>query len=189
MKKILYLFAAMAALFSAATACTKDGLLIDDPYINTVGSLNMYVGDFYVVNCTEDPWTAKWTSSNREVATVEGGIITAFSPGTAKITVAPKMGKKTSFNVIVEAVPVTDFKIDDAISLYAGRTIYLEVKGISPSNASATSIVWESSDESVFIVKVEEGSVKLLGKSEGTAKLTGSANGVTRTSTVTFLQF
>lgn len=185
MRKLFYFAVIISAAIFAAISCTKEGFQIDDPDINESGGINMYVGDFYIVNCTPAPQTAKWSSSNTDVATVEDGVIFAHNPGNAKISANPKVGKKISFNVFVAAVPITDFTIAESISLYAGNSTYLEISELSPENASISSIAWESSDNSVFTVTLAEGGVKINGIAEGTAKLTGRADGVTRVSTVT----
>lgn len=185
MKKILCIAATALAVVSSVISCTKDGFQIDDPYINESGCIYMHVGEYYIVNCTADPETAKWSSSDTDVVTADNGVIIALKSGSAKITVNPKMGKRITFEVYVTAVPITDFTIAESFSIYAGNYTYVEIKGLTPENASASSIAWESSDNSIFTVNAEEGSVRLTGIAEGTATLTGKADDVTRTSTVT----
>lgn len=185
MKKILCIAATALAVVSSVISCTKDGFQIDDPYINESGCIYMHVGEYYIVNCTADPETAKWSSSDTDVVTADNGVIIALKSGSAKVTVNPKMGKRITFVVYVTAVPITDFTIAESFSIYAGNYTYVEIKGLTPENASASSIVWESSDNSIFTVNAEEGGVRLTGIAEGTATLTGKADDVTRTSTVT----
>lgn len=185
MKKHFNILAALLTILGATVSCTKDAFLIDDPYVTESGELILQVGDFYMVNCSVSPENAKWTSSNPEVATVEEGVIYAISTGLAKITVRPKHGKKTSFNVNVQPVPVKDFQMEANLSLYSGASEYLELTNIVPQNAVASTIEWSSSDKSVFIVETEGSNVKINALSKGTATLTGKAGSVTRSCTVT----
>lgn len=176
---------ALMSVLGTAVSCTKESFIIDDPAINSGGSILMLQGDVYVINCSHEQGQAKWSSSDQGVADVINGVIFAYNPGTAKITVDPKHGKAISFNVIVKGIPVREFTIDDKIEMYAGNSVYLEVRGIVPENATATSISWSSSDESVLTVTTEGGSVRLNGLSQGTARLTGTSEGVSHSSTVT----
>lgn len=178
-------FLSIVTLLAAVWAVScSDVFSIDDPTISETGVIQMKVGEYYIVNCT-DPVNARWTSSNPGVADVDEGVIIAYSPGTAKITVNPKMGKRMSFQVNVEAVPVTKFNIVEAFSLYVGGSEYLEITEVVPSNATVSSLEWESSNVAVMTVEKDENGVKISGLSEGTAKLTGRSKSCSKTSVVT----
>lgn len=185
MKRFSLMIAAAVCTFCAAVSCTKDVFSFDDPYVKPGATLRMMVGEFYFINCSADPKTVQWSSSRPEVAGIADGVVVANSPGTSRITVAPKHGRKLYFDVNVVPVPVTAFEIEKTLSLYCGSQVYLEVSGIVPENADAASIAWESSDESVAAVKLEGASVRISGISEGTAILTGKAEGVSHSCTVT----
>ena len=53
-----------------------------------------------------DNKTLTWSSSNKSVATVENGVITAKKSGTAKITAKTYNGKTATFNVTVRALNI-----------------------------------------------------------------------------------
>ncbi len=124
--------------------------------------------------------TVIWTSSNEDVATVEDGLVTAKSVGTA--TVTAKVGEKTATCAItVEATPVTSITLDKtSASLKAGETVTLTAT-VNPSDATDKTVTWSTSDASV--ATVSNGVV--TAKKVGTATITAKAGDKTATCKVT----
>ncbi|OUN45566.1 hypothetical protein B5G26_00630 [Anaerotignum lactatifermentans] len=123
-----------------------------------------------------------WSSSNPEVATVEGGKVTAVSEGTATITA--KAGEQTA------TCTVTVTKADVAVESVTlnPTTLTLEKGGtgtltatVAPENATNNTVTWSSSNPEV--ATVEGGKVTAV--SEGTATITAKAGEQTATCTVT----
>ena len=114
-----------------------------------------------------------WGSSNKAVATVAGGVVTAVGAGTATITVTTVDGGFTNTCVVTVTdgiVKVTKVNLNrDAEYLEIGQMSTL-VATVSPENATDKTVVWESSDEDV--AKVAGGVVTAVG--EGTAIITAT---------------
>lgn len=111
-----------------------------------------------------------WQSSNKNIATVSGGLVTAISNGECTITATCGDITATcqvSVSGISETVSVTGVSLDKVTaSVDVGSTITL-VASIEPTNASNQNILWTSDDESV--ATVENGVV--TGKVKGTATI------------------
>ena len=126
--------------------------------------------------------TVTWTSSDKSIATVENGKVTAVKAGTATITA--KAGDKTAtctVTVAAKVIAVTKVALDKtALSLTEGNTATLTAT-VSPSNATNKTVTWTSSDKS--IATVENGKVTAV--KAGTATITAKAGDKTATCTVT----
>lgn len=114
-----------------------------------------------------------WTSSNTDVATVESGVVTAVSEGTAVIT--------ASYKDVSDEITITVFKDKNQLSfseeimkVVIGDEQKIDINYHLLNNASYSDIVWSSSDEN--IATVSEGVV--TGISEGTAIITASYDDV-----------
>ena len=129
--------------------------------------------------------TVEWTSSNRSVATVNNGVITAHANGEATITVKTTNGKTASCAVTVttdgdvEAESVSLDKI--SIGMKVGQKGNL-THSINPANTTDQRVEWTSSNRSV--ATVDNGIITALanGKTTITVKTT---NGKTASCTVT----
>lgn len=148
-----------------------------------IGKTYALTATVYPSNATDK--TVTWSSSNTSVATVNNGIITGKSAGTAIITVKTSNGKKAVCTVQVNkaVVPVTEVIINGSgtTSIEVGDTCVLSTT-VYPSNATDKSVTWSSSDTNVAIVS-SSGSVK--GVAAGTCIITAkSANGKTASKTV-----
>ena len=115
-----------------------------------------------------------WSSANKDVATVNGGVVTAKKKGTTTITVTTEDGGKTaSCEVTVnekkqEIIDVQSISLDkQEISLGVGKTGRL-VEKIIPSTATNKNVTWNSTNEDVATV---EGGV-VTGKKQGTTTIT-----------------
>ena len=142
-------------------------------------SLELSVDETEILSATITPSNArqivKWRSSNEEVATVAGGVVSAVGEGTATITCSATDGtEKTAtceVTVTKKMILVTDITLSESsLELEAGNTRTLEATVI-PDNASNGNVIWSSSDEA--IVTVSEGVITAV--SVGTATITCSA--------------
>ncbi len=104
-----------------------------------------------------------WSSSNKAVASVKDGEVTALKVGEAVITATSEDGgKKATCKVVVSAkhIPVSSVTLDKGdVSLILEDKMTLTAT-VTPDNASNKTIVWTSSDES--IVTVTDGEVTAL---------------------------
>ncbi len=115
-----------------------------------------------------------WSSANEDVATVNGGVVTAKKKGTTTITVTTEDGGKTaSCEVTVnekkqEIIAVQSISLDkQEISLGVGKTGRL-VEKIIPSTATNKNVTWSSANEDVATVN---GGV-VTAKKKGTTTIT-----------------
>ena len=116
-----------------------------------------------------------WSTSNEEVATVDGGVVTAIAKGETIITVTTEDGEKTkTCKVIVdkeevpEEIKVKSVELDKTkITMIEGTTESL-IATVEPSDATNKNIEWSTSDEEV--ATVENGVVTAV--KEGTATIT-----------------
>ena len=175
----------------------------DDIKINSIklnsSNKKIVVGDLLQLKTTISPENATirnltWTSSNTKVATVNNGLVTGISQGTATITVKSSDGKATASCTItvdkkpaVTPSPNNSTKVSSVtimpsstITRYVGESILLS-KAITPSTAKASNVTWTSSNMLVATVDAN-GIVKALKK--GTTVITVNVDGVTATTTV-----
>ena len=127
--------------------------------------------------------TVTWSSSNQAVATVNGGTVTAVSPGSVTIT-ATAGGKSGTCQVTVnkKVVEVSSVSLDKTeAALETDETLTLTAT-VSPSDADDPSVSWESDNKDVAAV---DGSGKVTAISEGTATITAKAGGKSASCTVT----
>ena len=107
-----------------------------------------------------------WTSSNNGVATVSGGVVTAVSKGSAKITAtaADGSGCCDCCTVIVTGdIMVTNVLVSPSSkSLAVGATCYL-YETVTPSNATNKTELWSSSNTNVATVNPNSGLVTARG--------------------------
>jgi len=93
-----------------------------------------------------------WTSSDNAIATVENGVVTAISDGTATITVTTTDGDFTATSEIeVTSIPVESVTLPANSAVHIGGTITL-IATIYPENATNQTVTWKSSDITVATV-------------------------------------
>lgn len=115
-----------------------------------------------------------WKSSNENIATVTGGVVTGIKPGTVQITVTTEDGKKAATcTIIVEevpvVVPVTSVSLNiNKVSIQVEDT-YTFVATINPVNATNKVVTWLSSNEN--IVEISSTGI-VTAKKEGIATIT-----------------
>ncbi len=160
--------------------------------LNT-STLNLIEGGTDTLTATVEPNNATnrnvtWSSDNPSVATVNNGVVSAVSEGTATITVTAQgdSTKSASCTVTVTAatVSVTGVTLNKtSTSLYVGDTETLTAT-VAPDNATNKAVTWTSSNPSV--ATVENGVVTALAR--GTAVITATAadgSGASASRTVT----
>ena len=140
-------------------------------------SMTLVEGDSETISATVSPsnatnQTVSWSSSPSDVASVDGGKVTALKPGKATVTVTTADGGKTATcSVTVEAkkIPVTGVTLDKTeAELVEGESITLTAT-IAPEDATDKTVSWVSSDEE--IAKVDSVG-KVTGIAPGTADIT-----------------
>ena len=138
------------------------------------------VGSTVTLNATIIPADASnknviWTSSDPNVATVNKGVVTGVSKGTATIRAASEDNPSVyaecvvTVNEVTPVIHVTGVTLDKTnLQLKVGETATLKAT-VVPSDASDKKVSWRSSDTKVVIVD-SDGKVTAVGK--GTAKIT-----------------
>ncbi len=125
-----------------------------------------------------------WESSNNEVATVDGGLVTAV--GTGSTTITAKLPNGSSATCIVSVannvVKVLQVSLNvTQVNLKINGSTQLTAK-VVPANATNKTITWSSSDSSIARV---DSNGRVTGLKAGTVKITAKAsNGVSAKATV-----
>ena len=132
--------------------------------------------------------TITWSTSDKNIATVEGGEVKGISEGTATITAKSDNGIIATCKVIVVAkenslsdpvVPVKKIKLDQtSLNMKPNQKVKIKV-AYSPKNAIFKLVSWSSSNSKVATV-TEDGTVEA--KSNGDAIITATTqNGISAT--------
>lgn len=194
MNNIRTIIAAFLSIALLAVSCEPK-----DPHIAVMGvsvsptSLDMKIGDSQTLTATVTPENAEnktvlWTSSNSTVASVNFGVVSAVSEGTATITATTMDGGKTatcSVSVKPNTVAVTSVALDKStLTLPQGDYENLFAR-ITPSNATNTKLEWTSSDESV--ATVDKGKVTAVKEGKATITVKTDDGGKTATCEVTVI--
>ena len=121
--------------------------------------------------------TIKWTTSNKNVATVStDGVVTAKAAGTAIITAtaADDSGVKATCKITVTnpVVKVTKVTLNKTTaSVVKGKTLTLTAT-VTPTNATNKKVTWKSSNTKIATV---DGNGKVTAVAAGTATITCTA--------------
>lgn len=121
--------------------------------------------------------TIKWTTSNKNVATVSTvGVVTAVAAGTAIITATAADGsgvkatcKITVTNPVIKVTKVTLNKT--TASVVKGKTLTLTAT-VTPTNATNKNVTWKSSNTKIATV---DGNGKVTAVTAGTVTITCTA--------------
>lgn len=113
-----------------------------------------------------------WSSSNKAVASVKDGEVTAVSVGEATITAKSEDGGKKATCVVTvnpKHIPVSAISLDKTeVAMNPDDKVMLTAT-IAPENASNKSVLWSSSDESIATVKDGEVTALKVGEAVITA--------------------
>lgn len=154
-------------------------------------AISLEEGENFTLEATVAPADATnpavlWTSGDDDVATVDGGVVTAVAPGTATITVVTVDGGLTAsceVTVTPATVAVTGVSLDQStLELEPGGTATL-VATVAPENATDKSVSWSSSDDAV--ATVADGVVTAVADGTCTITVTTTDGGFTATCDVT----
>ena len=121
--------------------------------------------------------TIKWTTSNKNLATVStDGVVTAVAAGTATITAtaADDSGVKATCKITVTnpVVKVTKVTLNKTTaSVVKGKTLTLTAT-VTPTNATNKKVTWKSSNTKIATV---DSNGKVTAKAAGTATITCTA--------------
>lgn len=121
--------------------------------------------------------TIKWTTSNKNVATVStDGVVTAKAAGTAIITAtaADDSGVKATCKITVTnpVIKVTKVTLNKTTaSVVKGKTLTLTAT-VTPTNATNKNVTWKSSNTKIATV---DGNGKVTAVAAGTATITCTA--------------
>ncbi len=127
----------------SVTVKNKDSITISNSKVSVYEGLSVRIS----ASASDSSMKLVWSSSNLNVASVNDGVISGLSSGTATITVSNEDGKiKCTCIVTVKPVSSSGVSVSrGSSSLTAGKTLY--IKGYSSNSAS-----WKSSDTSIATV-------------------------------------
>ena len=128
----------------------------------------LYVGKTVTITAEVLPADASnknvvWTSSDKAVATVKKGKITAVGSGVAVITAKTEEGDFYGLCIVKVIQGIEEIKLDKGELILEKNQSETLAAQLLPLNADDTAVVWTSSDES--IVKVVDGVVTAQNKS------------------------
>lgn len=127
----------------------------------------------------------EWISSNPDVATVNNGVVTAVSRGTATIKVTTKQGSKTASCVVTVIAHPKSISLNKTSSnLGVGKTDKL-IATILPTNTNNKNINWTSSNDN--IARVANGIITGVSKGEATITATSEDGGKTAFCTISVI--
>ena len=148
------------------TVTVKDSIPVESVTLNRT-SLTLEKGKTATLGVTICPTNAtnrnvNWTSSNNGVATVNNGIITAVSNGSARITAtaADGSGKSASCMVTVTGdTLVTSISVSPNCSTMTAGSTRVFHATVYPSGATNKGVTWSSSNETIATVNPNSGMV------------------------------
>ncbi len=175
LSKITVFVLAFALALFAFVACKNDPKVtieLDKPQAElTVG------GTVQLTATTESKEAVVWSSSDENVATVDGGLVTAVAQGTATIT-ATVEGVSASCTITVkEAVPQSSLTLDKTT---ANMDLYETLTLTATKHNLEGDVTWSSSDPAK--ATVENGVVTAL--KEGEVTITATVGSVSATCVV-----
>jgi hypothetical protein len=170
---LLVLFIAVGLLI---VSCKEEEDTAVSITLNT-NVLSLLTGESETLNALVTPGNQilNWTSSNPDIAAVDGGVVHATGAGKAIIRV--KAGNGAAFcDITVTAPPVevtaVGLGITDLTLPAGGRETLAAI--IEPADATNQNVRWESSDETV--ATVDEGVITALDKGTSVITVTSLSN-------------
>ncbi len=160
----------VVTVISNVTTVAVTGVTLNETAVSVAKNASLtLVATVLPTNATNKNIT--WSSSNENVATVDGGVLTIKSVGSTTITVTTEDGSKTATcDVTVTDILATNVIIDNSLSLTIGETGTISAT-VLPKDASQ-SVTWASDNESVATV---DASGKVTAVSAGTANITATS--------------
>ena len=114
-----------------------------------------------------------WTSSNANVATVIGGVVTGKLPGLATIVATTANGISASVDVMV-AVLVTGITLNDPPEVMLNKTSPAITYSVEPRTATIKGVRWSSSNPAVATVDPVTGAITGV-KADQTVTITATS--------------
>lgn len=174
-----------AGLFT--TSCTKDIVEVTDIYFSnlTTGKKTMTVGEEFTLEYSVIPEelqeTAEivWETSDKNVARVRKGKITAEGPGEATITASCGSAKASAL-IKVKAVQIESIDLPGYITVPVGGTVKVEFSNIVPENGSLSTVDWriETYGEGDATLELDGEELYVTGTKVGMADFAAYINGV-----------
>ena len=172
---------------SCVVTVAKKVIEVTDIELNKT-ELTLVEGESEVLTATVKPSDATdksltWYSSDKSIATVEDGKVTANKAGEATITVkAGAIEKACKVTVSAKVIPVESIGLDhETLTLVEGNTATL-VATVTPDNATDKTVTWTSQKPEIATV-YDAGEVSA--KSEGQTIITATAGSKSATCLVT----
>lgn len=192
------LFLTLFVLSGAIVSCSNEE---DDAKVEEIIFTNIHNGklklnegeDFkleYIIKPTElqDVADIAWETTDKSVARVRNGKITAEGEGTATIS-AYAGNAKASVTVTVYPQSVTSFSIPSYINAYIDNRVKVEVTNIEPEYGSISTIEWKIADESIATFEIEDGELYVTALKNGTTTLTGIAENCKKSCNIVVKEF
>lgn len=151
-------------------------------------SLDLNVGQTERLTATVAPANAtnksvEWSSSNRNVATVDSnGNVRAVGPGTATVSAKTSSGNRVASATVRVVAPVIGVSIQGNSKILVDTSEILKVV-FNPANASNQKVSWSSSNPSVATVD-QDGKVTAMSAGETTITVTSQDGNKTGTFTL-----
>lgn len=192
-KAISIAIISMAVLLVGAfmSSCSeKEAIEVTDIVFTNIssGKRIMSVGDEFAIKYLVLPENLQetaevvWETSDKNVARVRKGRVTAEGPGKATITAS--CGKaQTSVVIEVKAVQIESLSFPADIEVYLGVPTKVEFTDIEPADGSLTTIDWEievyGDDYGDATFELTDGDLYITGTRIGVAGLVGKIGGST----------
>ena len=145
-------------------------------------SVDIVIGQQFNLNATvlpanATPNTVRWYSSNTEVATVNGGIISTVAPGQCDI-----FARCTDKQAVCHVTVLTE-RVTITLNKHEARLLPNHMLTLTATcSPMPTDLIVLSSDNTVAMPRLVNGAVQILGIKEGTATITvGSVDGTANT--------
>ena len=149
------------------------------------GTMTIVQGESELIKYSTVPAEAEyevaleWTSDDENVATVKNGRVRAHAPGTTTVH-AKYESVSASVNVTVTAVPVTSFGVPSSMSAYLDMPTPVRLT-VQPENANAASLQWDTDNQDIAYVEVNQGVAYIKAAKEGSCTISAYAENISTT--------
>lgn len=154
--------------------------------------LTLTVGESETLSVSYNPSYASnkevtWSSSNKNIATIDNGKVTAVKPGTTEIKVISNEGKHESVcKVTILSPPIESIKFEqDEQTVYVGSVTSLKTIS-TPEDTMINDPVWTSSDET--IATIDNGKLTALKVGKTTITISDTEGKVTASTEITIVE-